>query len=131
MKNKKEFKWSPLGKDPADVRRGKDVKGEASPYWDAVNKRSFGEDGAYEDVKANPDKASVSPYDGASEATREQYEKVVEAMATLSPRELEIVLLLQEGKSQAQISSLLGIKAGAVRTYLLRARNKIAKLVSD
>ena len=45
-------------------------------------------------------------------------------MATLTPRERQVVELLVRGKSQKQIAHMLGISYPTARTYVQRARKR-------
>lgn len=45
---------------------------------------------------------------------------------TLTPRQLEIIALLAEGKSNKQVASLLSISMDTVRKHIIRACGKLA-----
>lgn len=61
---------------------------------------------------------------------KEQRELLQEIMSELRPRNLEVLLLHHAGLSHAEISDLLGITPGAVRSLLHRTRHKMRKMWS-
>jgi RNA polymerase sigma factor (sigma-70 family) len=55
----------------------------------------------------------------------EQEEEVRRALATLSPRDREVLLLWDAGLSYPEIASQTGLAVGAVGTTLARARKRL------
>lgn len=54
------------------------------------------------------------------------------AMATLEPRQREMLwLAYAEGESHAEIAKICGVREPSVRTILLRARRKMAKMLRN
>lgn len=73
--------------------------------------------------------AAPSPNDDAAEDVEhaEQEEEVRRALAALSPRDREVLLLWDAGLSYPEIASQTGLAVGAVGTTLARARKRLVE----
>ena len=70
------------------------------------------------------------PVDDSAAAAQETQTRLREALARLSPRAVEMVILRYEQKySEGQIASLLGTSRGVVAVTLWRARARLKKLM--
>jgi RNA polymerase sigma-70 factor (ECF subfamily) len=67
----------------------------------------------------------VSPVDQLER--KEQLSKVHEALAALSPRDQEVLLLWDAGMSYTEIAQQTGLAVGAVGTTLARARKRLVE----
>lgn len=107
-----------------DVRDGK-------TYWDAVENSTKFSKGIDENGKilehdaANPDNISMNETPYFKNEENKEFDVLIQKMKYLSRREKEIIQLLWEGKIEADIGIILGIKQTTVSTILNRARRKI------
>lgn len=61
----------------------------------------------------------------------EMYRILHEAISKLPPQSRQVILLLLEGKSVAEIAELLSISVNSVKTYKLRAINALRESLKD
>lgn len=86
-----------------------------------------------EAIHSNPDglQSSESPYTSEIDKnTQNVFDDLIEKLKGLTRSEKEVIQLLWEGKTQAEIAVILNIQRGTVSTFLNRARKKIKKLSS-
>lgn len=120
MQRELEFvvKWLTTGRDPSG-HRGADRL--------AAYEREWAHDPLWFQEKEHLIRPLYLPAEGKDlpEPARFRLESV---MSTLSPREKEVFIMSRgEGFSSEEISKMLGISSGAVRTMIHRAEEKIAK----
>ena len=79
-------------------------------------------------LKSEAESREESVEDPAAElAERERWASVREALATLSEKDREALLLWDAGQSYTEIANQLGLAVGAVGTTLARARRRLAE----
>lgn len=76
--------------------------------------------------KSYPDTESASPYNQeCSDNAKRRFEELQERLPLLSAREREVIELLWEGKTQEEVSAILGIGQQRVSACLVKARHKL------
>ena len=71
--------------------------------------------------------APAGPSPESSLELEERRERARAALATLPPRDLQALVMQQEGRSYEEIASRLGLSPGSVGTTLSRARKRLAQ----
>ena len=79
-------------------------------------------------LKSEAESLEASVADPAAELDeRERWDGVKEALASLSEKDREALLLWDAGQSYTEIANQLGLAVGAVGTTLARARRRLAE----
>lgn len=82
-------------------------------------------------IKAEAASAALEPGPEVMLERREKVRRVQAALAQLSERDREALLLWEEGFSYDEIAAVLGLSRGSIGTTLARARGRLATAYAD